>query len=113
MSKSTTKSRDWYKKRCDEGCQICGAKFPGRKNNGMIMSHIIDSGSNIKENLLALCSNCEKSFDEIIKPAIYKAIMIHNNGKIPEEWKGAKDSVQSDIPTRALSRESMSHRRER
>ena len=93
MSRSTAKGKAWYKQKRDDGCLICGTIFLGRENKGMIMSHIIDKKSGIKgeldseDNCLALCANCEKSFDEKIKPAIYRAMYKFNKGKIPEKWK--------------------------
>lgn len=91
MSLSTVKRSEWFRVRCENGCQICGKKFPGRNNNGLVAAHIIEKGPKTKINFLALCSNCEKSFDKIIKPAIYNAISEINKGKIPNDWKNLGD----------------------
>jgi len=66
------------------------AKFPGRPNNGLVLAHIIEDGPNIQDNFLALCPNCEKSFDNMMKPAIYGAFTAIMDGKVPETWKGKK-----------------------
>ena len=86
MSTSTVKSKAWFKNRCSHGCQFCGVKFPGRKNNGLVMAHIIEGGPKTQNNFLALCPNCEKSFDNMMKPALYNALIKHNGGKVPEKW---------------------------
>lgn len=86
MSRETMKDREWYRKRCEEGCQICGVKFPGRKNFGLVEGHIFEAGPNEMYNIIVLCPNCEKSFDEILKPAIYEALMKYNYGELPEKW---------------------------
>ena len=91
MSTSTVKKKKWFRDICEEGCQICGKKFPGRNNNGLIAAHIIENGPNTKVNYLALCPNCEKSFDKIIKRAVYNAISKINKGKIPDDWKNLGD----------------------
>jgi len=86
MSISTAKKSKWFRDRCELGCQICGVKFSGRKNNGLVFSHIIEDGPLKKENVLALCPNCEDSFDKTLKPALYEAITKHAGGKVPKVW---------------------------
>ena len=90
MSTSTVKSKEWYIKRCKSGCQFCGVKFPDRPNHGLVLAHIIEGGPNTQNNFLALCPNCEKSFDNMMKPAIYEALTTITGGTVPETWKGKK-----------------------
>ncbi len=87
MSRSTAKKKKWFVDKCKNGCQICGSRFPGRNNNGLVIGHIIENGSDSDINCLALCPNCEKSFDIILKPILFKAIKEINDGKIPESWE--------------------------
>ena len=91
MSTSTAKKKDWFKTKCKCGCQICGIKFPGRKNNGLVLAHIIEDGPLKQENILALCPNCHFSFDEALKPALHKAITEYSRGKVPEKWEKLGD----------------------
>lgn len=91
MSKSTAKKRKWFTELCKDGCQICAIKFPDLPNNGLQFAHIVsptrDKGGNSKENCLALCPNCEKSFDITVKKAIYHATARHTKGRVPESWR--------------------------
>jgi hypothetical protein len=90
MSTATVKAKAWYVNRCKDGCQFCCVKFPGRVNNGLVLAHIIEDGPNTQNNFLALCPNCEKSFDNMMKPAIYEALTTITDGTVPETWKGKK-----------------------
>jgi hypothetical protein len=69
--------------------------FPGRNNNGLVVAHIIEDGPDREINCLALCPNCEKSFDKVLKPLIYNAITKINNCEIPERWKDLGDPILS------------------
>ena|SRR3990172_11480896 len=105
MVKSTAKDKKWFIDLCEKGCQICGRKFPGQKNNGLEFSHIIsndESGNDKKENCLALCPNCAYAFDVVIKPSIYEAFAQFNNKFVPENWKNGEGrkskSIDKDLP---------------
>jgi len=90
MAKTAAKRKKWFVDLCEKGCQICGIKFPNLKNNGLQWSHIVSikmGGRDTKGNCLALCPNCETSFDVIAKPAIYRALMEFTGGKVPENWE--------------------------
>lgn len=90
VAKTTAKRKKWFVDLCEKGCQICGIKFPNLKNNGLQWSHIVSTtvgGRDTKDNCLALCPNCETSFDIVVKPAIYRALMELAGGKVPENWK--------------------------
>jgi 5-methylcytosine-specific restriction endonuclease McrA len=106
VAKPTAKKKKWFVDRCEEGCQICGTKFPHLKNNGLQFSHIIspkDGGSDEEINCLALCPNCSTAFDVILKPAIYKALDKLSTRRIPESWeKGeGRKSIVEQLEERA------------
>ena len=90
MSTSTAKKSEWFRERCEDGCQICAIKFPHLPNNGLQFAHIVsktEGGGDSKINCLALCPNCEKSFDITVKRGVYRALKRHTNGKVPESWQ--------------------------
>lgn len=92
-AKPTAKKKKWFVDLCDNGCQICGRKFPYLKNNGLEWSHIIskkDGGKDEEINCLALCRNCSVSLDVIIKPAIFNALDKLNERKVPESWENGE-----------------------
>ncbi len=37
VAKPAAKKKKWFVDRCEDGCQICGTKFPHLKNNGLIL----------------------------------------------------------------------------
>ena len=84
-----SKKNKWFVGKCKKGCQICGSIFLGRINNGLIMAHIVDKHPNTYVICPSLCPNCENSFDEILKPAMFKTITKIKKGKVPEEWAQA------------------------
>ena len=94
-AKSTAKDKKWFVDLCEKGCQICGAKFPNMKNNGLHWSHIIskkDGGNDEEVNCMALCPNCSFTFDLVIKPTIYMAVEKFNNSRtVPESWKNGEN----------------------
>ncbi len=100
-AKSTAKDKKWFVDLCEQGCQICGAKFPNLKNNGLKFSHVvskkIDKGTDEKVNCLALCPNCADVFDIVIKPAIYDALEKLNNKTVPDSWKNGENRKSSLI----------------
>ncbi len=92
-AKPTAKKKKWFIELCEQGCQICGRKFPGQNNNGLEFSHIIaseDTSNDKKENCLALCPNCAFALDVVIKPSIYRALEKFNNKMVPENWKNGE-----------------------
>ena len=92
-AKSTAKKKKWFVDRCEDGCQICGTKFPHLKNNGLQWSHIIspnDGGSDEEINCLVLCSNCSVAFDVILKPSIYGALNKLNCRIVPDSWENGE-----------------------
>lgn len=90
MSTETAKRSKWFRKLCEDGCQICAVKFPHLPKNGLQFAHIVSTkvgGGNARVNCLALCPNCERSFDIVIKHALYDALKTYTGGKVPENWE--------------------------
>lgn len=98
MSTSTAKKSEWFRDKCEHGCQICGFKLSklDTKNRGLELAHIVsekDGGSNEKINCLALCPNCAYSFGVVLKPAIYAAFQELQIDNVPESWKDGEGRV--------------------
>lgn len=72
---------------------MCGHMKPGLPSRGLNEAHIV-SGVNDEGNSLFLCKNCSDAFDLILKPAIYRALTRHNNGKVPEDWETAEGRAE-------------------
>ncbi len=90
MSTSTAKKSKWFRKLYEDGCQICAIKFPHLPHNGLQFAHIVsktEGGGDSKINCLALCPNCEKAFDIVVKKAIYHATLRPTKGRVPESWR--------------------------
>lgn len=102
-AKTTAKNKKWFVDLCEKGCQICGMKFHGQKNNGLKWCHIVskkDGGNDESVNCLALCPNCEYAFDVIIKPAIYVALEKSDSRTVPESWKRGEGRKSKPLDTK-------------
>ena len=90
------KDSEWFRGRCESGCQVCGTKLCG-KNNGIEWSHIVNDkagGDNKEVNCLALCPNCAYALDYVLKPAIYKALKEFTNSEVPDNWENGEGRVK-------------------
>lgn len=92
MSRTTSKRKDWYKKAKEEGCQFCGTEESDelKLQQAHIVAEANPKGRNKQENILVLCPSCAYSFDYLIKPWIYRSLVLYNDSKVPEEWKDAE-----------------------
>ena len=88
------KDKKWFKDKAKLGCQLCGHKSPGLKNNGLQAAHILskklEKGNDEEVNCLVLCKNCELAFDRVIKPALFDAMVHFKIRKLPESWENAE-----------------------
>jgi len=90
------KDSEWFRGRCESGCQICGTKLYG-KNNGLEWAHIVNNeagGDNKEVNCLALCPNCAYVLDYVLKPAIYKALKEFTDSEVPDNWESSEGRVK-------------------
>jgi len=76
------KDSEWFRERCESGCQICGIVNDGA------------GGDNKEVNCLALCPNCAYTLDYVLKPAIYKALTEFTNGEVPDNWENGEGRVK-------------------
>ena len=87
---------DWINSPVGRGCALCGHMKPGLPSHGLTEAHIIKDRTET-ENSMFLCKNCADSFDLILKPAIYRALMNLNDGKVPDNWEDA-EGRQEKLP---------------
>lgn len=69
----------------DNPCEICGWNFMGRD-----AAHIIDASDYKEEevwNVISLCPNCHRLFDEKLRPKLFKALTNFGAKNLPPSWK--------------------------
>ena len=76
----------WIEDHAGAGCAFCGHVNPGLPKPGLVQFQIVRNAGRA-DNYLALCRNCAASFDMVLKPAIFRALVEHNEGRVPESWK--------------------------
>jgi predicted restriction endonuclease len=84
------KNRKKRNRIAEKPCQWCGWRAARRD-----VAHIIDEsdwknrkgGPHCEENLISLCPNCHHSFDEVIRPILYKALSKFGAKRLPNSWK--------------------------
>lgn len=67
-------------------CEICGWNFLGRD-----AAHIIDEGDYQHEevwNVISLCPNCHRVFDEKLRPKLFEALKRYGAERLPPSWEG-------------------------
>ena len=67
------------------GCSLCGGCSPVLANLGLHESHIV-SGVHKDWNKVFLCARCSEAFDRVLKPLIWKALRLHDGGRVPDDW---------------------------
>ena len=81
-----------------ECCELCGARSPCLKSNGLQAAHVVSDSSgglDHADNAIVLCYQCAEVFDRVIKAKIDKALRLSNQHHrttyaVPSDWPGAE-----------------------
>lgn len=76
------KNRGLAKRVAAKPCEWCGWNA-GRRH----AAHIIDEGPEADWNAISLCPNCSTTFDEVIRPRLYKALERTGASGLPVSWR--------------------------
>jgi hypothetical protein len=51
--------------------------------------HIVDEGPEDASNAIALCPNCHRIFDDVVRPRFHKALAAYvtKHGALPPSWE--------------------------
>jgi ssDNA-binding Zn-finger/Zn-ribbon topoisomerase 1 len=85
------KNRKLAKRVAKKPCEWCGWTA-GRRH----AAHIIDEGKERDWNAISLCPNCSTVFDEVVRPALYRALKEWGATNLPESW--SRDNKLSGPP---------------
>ncbi len=86
------KNRNKKRRIAKNPCQWCGWQAARRD-----VVHIIDEKEKDRENkkvrpdcvenLISLCPNCHRSFEEVVRPLLYRALKKFGATGLPDTWK--------------------------
>ena len=77
------KNRKFTKRMTEKPCEWCGWRVSTRD-----AVHIIDEIKASKEwNVLSLCPNCHRVFDDKIRQKLYMALEKFGSKNLPDSWK--------------------------
>ena len=83
-------------------CQLCG-----KRAFRLERAHIVDrtaNGGSSKVNLLLCCPSCHSTFDNVLKPKLYKALRNAKVQRLPRSWENSLDARSAIYLNRTASR---------
>ena len=83
-------------------CQLCG-----KRAFSLQKAHIVDKtagGNSSTINLLLCCPSCHSTFDNILKPKLYKALRNAKVQKLPSSWVDSLEARNAINLNRTASR---------
>jgi protein-arginine kinase activator protein McsA len=79
----------------------------GKRVSRLERAHIVDKssdGGSSKVNLLLCCPSCHSTFDNVLKPKLYKALRNAKVRKLPSSWEHPLDTRNAKYLNRTVSR---------